>query len=161
MNKLIYLLIIISLSGSLLSSEIPKIGNIRVTGNSGDISVLFDLSSSLNDGSGLKVQYRCGDSENNWYDAAVSVSGKFKAGKNNLFTWESYQDEMEEVSEDYILKLTPYCVDKFGESVESTKFNIDNRTVSFADSNLEAVVRKIINRPAKEIFKTDLSRIEE
>ncbi|MFA5479604.1 MAG: hypothetical protein WC337_06240 [Candidatus Muiribacteriota bacterium] len=103
----------------------PVITNVRVTENSGDIKILYNIEDAENDKCGVNLYFARGTSE--IWTKTQNVSGattNIIPGNDKFFTWNSSFDITSEAT--VTLKLEPFDEENSGIPVLSNPFKVDN-----------------------------------
>lgn len=118
-----------------ISNSAPKIENLTVSGNSGNIAITFDLIDLDNDNCDIMIEYQGGTASVNWVKATtLEPTTKISPTKGLRFTWVSRTDELGNKSDDYRVRVTPNDGSLTGDTVVSNKFTINNNSLPSASS---------------------------
>jgi hypothetical protein len=118
-------------SGSILiANQLPTIRNIKVTGNTGDITITFDLEDLDGDSCDLKIWYRKGPAERRAATIREATQEKgiiknVKPATGITITWLSKEDEPSS-KDDFLIGIVPNDGFQDGTEVSSQRFPLDN-----------------------------------
>ncbi len=128
-----------------IGNTLPFVTNVKTSGNSKDILIIFDLDDADNDSCELKLEYKVKGGI--WKTATISSSLRgIKPAKGLNVTWQSGTDLADMSTDDCMVRITPNDGVSNGETRESTSFILDNKRPEFTVTTVvNPIYRSYIN----------------
>lgn len=111
----------------------PVVKDIKVTGESGNVTITYTLIDDDGDPCDLDVQYQGGSVKTAWTPAKTQESTKkVSPGVGLKLTWLSKTDQPGQKADDYRIKITPSDVTSAGTGDVSPSFALNNNSIPTA-----------------------------